>query len=127
MPFPILRNQPLFWGVPNLIRRLFYGIDEEVFNRIKASPHWSGGEAGLKTLVNESVLGMPSQVPLRDAVDLIYSAIYITIKAIKFSVEAPVCGGPIEVGVISADRRFRWIRHKGLDQALGDHSARGKY
>lgn len=49
-------------------------------------------------------------------------SIYTTIKAMKFSHMAPVCGGPVEVAVITTDRRFRWVRHKGFDAAIGDGS-----
>jgi hypothetical protein len=42
------------------------------------------------------------------------------IKTMKFSHMAPVCGGLIEVAVITADRPFRWVRHKDLDSAIGD-------
>ena len=37
----------------------------------------------------------------------------------KFSHYLPVCGGPIEIAVISTDRNFRWVRHKRFDDALG--------
>jgi hypothetical protein len=36
----------------------------------------------------------------------------------KFSHMAPVCGGPVEVAVITTDRRFRWVRHKRFDAAI---------
>lgn len=126
-PGAIPHNRPMFWGVPNLVNRLLYAIDEQVLEKIKKSPHWTGTDADLLALIQPSVLSMPVAVPIRDAIDWIYSAIFITIKAIKFSAEPPVCGGPIEVAVVSADRRFRWVSHKGLDQALSDHSPRGVY
>lgn len=130
IPLPVQeipRNQPIFWGVPNLIRRLLYAIDEDVFKKIRGSPHWTGTEADLLALIQPNILSIPIAVPLRDAIDWIYSSIFITIKALKFSAEPPVCGGPIEVAVVSADRRFRWVCHKGLDQALSGHTARGTY
>ena len=36
----------------------------------------------------------------------------------NFSRLDPVCGGPIEVAVITTARRFRWVCHKELDAAL---------
>lgn len=57
---------------------------------------------------------------MRDAVDYVHSCIYCTIKAMKFSNLSQVCGGPIEVAVITADRRFRWVRHKSWDAAIAD-------
>jgi hypothetical protein len=59
------------------------------------------------------------------AVDWIHPSINTTIKSLKFSHLAPVCGGPIEVTVITTDRTFRWVRHKELDSALGDNQAGG--
>jgi hypothetical protein len=31
-----------------------------------------------------------------------------------------VCGGPIEIAVISSDRKFRWVRHKEWDAAIAE-------
>jgi len=41
-------------------------------------------------------------------------------KAMKFSHMAPVCGGPVEIAVITTDRKFRWVRHKKFDAAIGE-------
>ena len=60
----------------------------------------------------------PGVLPIREAIDWVHASIYTTIKGIKFSRFDPVCGGPIEVAVITTDRRFRWVRHKGLDAAM---------
>jgi len=57
---------------------------------------------------------------MRDAIDYVHSAIYCTIKAMKFSTGAQVCGGPIEIAVITSDRKFRWVRHKPWDAAIED-------
>lgn len=123
----VQRSSPLFTGVPNLINRLIKGIDEGVFNAILASGMWHGDQANLEAIVRQHSLGPQTLLPVREAIDWIHSSIFITIKAVKFSKLPAVCGGPIEVAVITADRRFRWVCHKGLDQALTDHSARGSY
>ena len=57
---------------------------------------------------------------MRDAIDYVHSAIYCTIKAVKFSTMAQVCGGPIEIAVITSDRLFRWVRHKPWHAAIVD-------
>jgi hypothetical protein len=126
-PEEIQRGAPIFGGVPSLILRMINGIDQAVYESILNSSDWKGGKAGLDSLIRPHVLGPQILLPLREAIDWIYSSIFTTIKAIKFSSLPPVCGGPIEVAVITSDRRFRWVRHKGLDQALGDHSARGTF
>ncbi len=43
-----------------------------------------------------------------------------TIKTMKFSHMAPVCGGPVEIAVVTTDRKFRWVRHKKFDAAIGE-------
>ena len=57
-------------------------------------------------------------LPIREAIDFVYSYLHITVKAMKFSFGAPVTGGPIEIGFVSADRRFRWVRHKSFSSAM---------
>jgi hypothetical protein len=57
-------------------------------------------------------------LPIREAIDFIYSYLHITVKAEKFKYGPPSCGGPIEVGFISTDRRFRWVRHKPFYSAI---------
>jgi hypothetical protein len=126
-PTAVVRNQPLFWGVPNMMDRLLSGIDRQVFDAIRTSPHWLGSQADLENIIRPHVLNLQLELPLREAIDWIFSSLFITIKALKFSSVPPFCGGPIEVATITADRRFRWVCHKGLDQALSDHAARGVY
>lgn len=115
---------PRFWGCPNLMYRLILGIDMSVLDQIQTSEKWQGSAEDLFSLVEPSILRAPGSLPLREAVDWIYSSIYITIKAIKFSCLSPVCGGPIEVAVISSDREFRWVTHKGLGEAVTPPSFR---
>lgn len=57
-------------------------------------------------------------LPIREAIDFIYSYLHITVKAEKFKYGAPSCGGPIEVGFISSDRMFRWVCHKPFSSAI---------
>jgi hypothetical protein len=121
------RGTALFGGIPNLTHRIINGIAQEVFEAILASPHWSGDRTALDSLVRPHLYHPRIMLPMREAVDWIYSMIFTTIKGLKFSHVPPLCGGPIEIALITADRRFRWVCHKGLDQALTDHSARGTY
>jgi len=113
-----------FWGCPNLVERLLYGLDYAMFARILSSGKWSGTQDELYQLVEEGALGQPLDLPLREAIDWVYASIYTTIKAMKFSHLEAVCGGPIEVAVITSDRPFRWVRHKRLGEAIMVHHAR---
>jgi hypothetical protein len=119
-PIPLPTGKAIFRGVPSLVSRILYGLDPDLFDAIAASPNWTGGEKGLMDLVQPFVLGQPATLPLRDAIDWIYSCIQSTIKGVKFSPWAPMCGGPVEVAVVTSDRPFRWVRHKSLDAAICD-------
>ena len=110
---------PRFWGWGNLIERLLFGMDRRLMNAICDSDHWDGDLRDLVRLIKDECLIQPTIVPIRQAVDWIHASIYTTIKSMKFSHLAPVCGGPIELAVITSDRMFRWVRHKDLDSALG--------
>jgi len=45
-------------------------------------------------------------------------------EAMKSAHLAPVCGGPIEIAVITTDRPFRWVRHKLLGEAIGAYQTK---
>lgn len=107
-----------FWGCPNLIERLLYGMENRLFGQILDSGHWNGTQDELFQLVQQHFLGQPGSLPIREAIDWVHASIFATIKTMKFSHLAPVCGGPIEVAAITTDRQFRWVRHKKLDAAI---------
>lgn len=119
-PTPQRHTRYDFWGAPNMIQRLIFGCDDEIKNSILSSPHWSGTDADLNGLLAQHRLGHPIILPMRDAVDFVHSCISSTIKALKFSNLSQTCGGPIELAVITADRPFRWVRHKTWDSAIAD-------
>jgi hypothetical protein len=109
-----------FWGCPNLIDRLIYGLDTLALGAIVNSGKWSGTDQELIDLLMPFCLGQPRDLPIREAIDWVHAAIYTTIKGMKFSHLAPVCGGPVEIAVITTDRLFRWVRHKSFDAAIGE-------
>jgi hypothetical protein len=120
-PTPIV--MPMFqcqwFGVPNLILRLINGYDISIVQNVMNSGKWNGTEQDLRGILDKSQLAHPV-LPIRDAIDFVYTSIYSTIKAMKFSTLSQVCGGPIELAVITSDRRFRWVRHKSWDSAIGE-------
>lgn len=120
-PTPVLlhMHSPYGWGAPAMIKRLINGLDDGIRDAIMSSQHWSGTERDFDVLAAPYVLSQPV-LPLRDAIDFVHACIYSTIKAFKFSNLSQICGGPIEIAVISADRRFRWVRHKSWDSAIDD-------
>lgn len=115
---PLRIGTPRFWGVPNIMERLLYGIDQGVFDAIVASGRFNGSRQDLFNLAQPHFLGQPHHLAIREAIDWIHASIHTTIKALKFSHLPPWCGGPVEVAVITTDRPFRWVRHKKLDSAI---------
>lgn len=106
-----------FWGAPNMIQRLIFGCDDGIKEAIMTSGKWQGTRPELDALIGNHALNHPI-VPIRDAIDFVHACISSTIKAFKFSSMSQICGGPIEIAVITTDRRFRWVRHKTWDAAI---------
>jgi hypothetical protein len=106
-----------FAGAPNMIQRLILGFDQGIRTDILKSGKWNGTPAELDQLLGQHQLATP-HLPVRDAIDFVHACIASTIKAMKFSTFAQICGGPIEIAVITTDRRFRWVRHKEWDAAI---------
>lgn len=105
------------WGAPNMINRLIKGADDAFLQSILSSGKWTGNDAELRALRDQHTLAH-GVLPIRDAIDFVYACIYSTIKAMKFSNLFQICGGPIEIAVITSDRRFRWVCHKDWTAAV---------
>ena len=114
----IQSGQARFWGMPNIFTRITSAIDPQLANNITQSLHWNGTMQDLIDLIRPYTLSTSDLLPIREAVDYVHSVIYATCKGLKFSQMAPACGGPVEIGVITTDRRFRWVRHKTLAEAI---------
>jgi|SRR5665213_39958 len=108
------------WGVKDFYERLFNGFDKKIRNGILKHGGWQDSEKNLDSILSIGKHSYPLELPLRDAIDLVHFCIYSTIKLLKFSYLNQVCGGPIELAVISTDRKFRWVKHKEWDSALDD-------
>src|SRR5262245_53617906 len=117
-PVALSVGVPQFWGAPNVVDRMIFGIDGMLFTEILNSGKWTGTVNDLASLVNSRRFYQPGDLPLREAVDWVYASVFTTIKAFKFSHLDPFCGGPVELAVISTDRPFRWVRHKNFDAAI---------
>ncbi len=107
------------YGAPMMARRLIMGFDDRIREDLLQSGKWSGSTEDLNELLVRYVLSHPI-LPIRDAVDYVYTCVFSTIKAFKFSSMSQICGGPIEIAVVTADRKFRWVRHKPWDSAITD-------
>lgn len=119
VPVQVIPLSHRWWGVPNIINRLIVGADDNLFNEIMASPHWTGSQSDLLDIIRNQNL-MFSVLPIRDAVDFVHTCIRSTGKAMRFTDFPQVCGGAPEVAVITTDRNFRWVTHKSWDTAIAD-------
>lgn len=113
----VRQETPVMWGVPHFMDRLIFGIDSSVVARIANSERWTGTHDELYDLVASHPLIRPRSLPIREAIDWIHTCIHTTIRGIKFASLPHSCGGPIEIGVITTDRPFRWVLHKPMDAA----------
>ena len=118
-PVQVLPLSHRWWGVPNIIKRLIDGADDNLVNDILNSPHWQGSDQDLYAIVKNQTLMFPI-LPIRDAVDFVHTCIRSTGKAMRFTDFPQVCGGTPEVAVITSDRKFRWVTHKAWDTAIAD-------
>jgi hypothetical protein len=100
-----------------MIKRLIFGCDDVLKDSILQSGKWTGTSADLDALIAQVALLHPT-IPKRDAIDFVHACIVSTIKALKFSSLSQICGGPVEIAVITCDRKFRWVRHKAWDAAI---------
>lgn len=119
-PQPLEEGTGHFWGMPTIMQRVTYGIDLQLLTQIIQSPNWKGSPEDLFSLVRPHYLTVPKLLPVREAIDYVHAVIYTTCKGHKFSQLSPGCGGPVEIAVITSDRRFRWVTHKRLGEALGN-------
>jgi hypothetical protein len=118
-PIPNEFSGYMAWGAPNIIQRLINGSDYEVRSSIMDSGMWTGSPHELSLVLDKHTLNHPL-LPIRDSIDFVHACIYSTIKAIKFSTNLQICGGSIEIAVITTDRDFRWVRHKQWDTAINE-------
>jgi hypothetical protein len=117
-----------FQGSPEMFMRAYHGIDPRlpdlVHNELLKliTPPPANFTAHVQTAFRNALAQIPTggfnDMPLREAIDFIHMYMHLTIKAFKFRFGPPVVGGPIEIGFISTDRNFRWVRHKPFDSAI---------
>lgn len=122
-PIPSKVNGLEFWGAPNFILRSLLGFDTRLVQHVMKSGKWTGTLQELLGVLGKENLSVPANLPIRDAIDFVYSSIHQTIKALKFSNLNQICGGPIEIAVVTTDRKFRWVRHKEWQAAIMEGEA----
>ena len=125
-------GQAQFFGCPEFFTRVFYGFDpklgELLIKQFKSVLPTQKSKDEVESVFakafQEATLPLAAwgyrDLPVREAIDFVHTYLHITIKAYKFKIGAPVCGGPIEIGFISTDRPFRWVCHKRFERAIYD-------
>jgi len=124
-----------FSGMPVFFTRVFRGFDprlrdsllkeiRRIFPQENIPTNFDGlFQQAFENATAPLVAAGYKDLPIREAIDFVYSYLHITVKAMKFSFGAPVTGGPIEIGFVSTDRRFRWVRHKSFSSAMLEEEA----
>lgn len=119
-----------FSGMPFFFTRVFRGYDprlpDSLRNNLKRSLPISKDDKNFDEIFNNAFKEASApliavgfkDLPIREAIDYVYSYLHITVKAMKFQFGPPVCGGPIEIGFVTTDRPFRWVRHKTFESAI---------
>lgn len=129
-------GQASFSGSPEYFNRVFRGFDlrlpqllyEELRARLDDLPpdfddHLKEAFAAVG---GKLVAAGYNDLPVREAIDYVHTYLHVSIKAAKFRFGLQPVGGPIEIGFISTDRRFRWVCHKAhssavFEQETGNH------
>jgi hypothetical protein len=121
-------GQARFSGAPEVFDRVFRGFDPNLPGQLLAAlksrlPNLPGNFDerfidAFHEIAGRLVSAGTTDLPIREAIDYIHTYVRMTIKAFKFRFGPPVCGGPIEVGFITTDRAFRWVRHKEFGTAI---------
>lgn len=128
VPVALQMNNPGVWGWRNILERIFVGFDPQVLVDVIASGKWQGTPQELLSILRRRTLKPPVGLPIREAVDWVHSSLFTTIKTLKFTELPRVCGGFIDIAVITTDRPFRWVRHKGMGDAIRQsHTEGGAY
>lgn len=127
---PLSLGSCSFSGNPHFFTRVFRGFDprlqQNLREEIKRLLHQENLPSNFDDIFDQAfknasdplVAAGYKDLPIREAIDFVHSYLHITVKAMKFSFGAPVAGGPIEIGFVSTDRRFRWVRHKSFASAI---------
>lgn len=121
-------------GMPSVVQREVLGISAEtidafngVFGNLTVDRTASDGKkeaVKIADIAHDIVrqtspkVDLDRDMPLRDGIDYVHFLVYSTVKHYKFAHLAAVCGGEVELAVITKDRGFRRVKRKSLDSEL---------
>lgn len=116
-PMQLNADDPLsisWFGETSFLTRLLLGFDERLFGIFEDNG------VDRKTIDNifndcreklQLPLGVPA-MPIKDAIDLVKFLADISVNSSRFSPDAQVIGGPIDIAVITKHEGFKWIQRK---------------
>jgi 20S proteasome alpha/beta subunit len=114
-------------GEHAIINRLILGYDQRLFEALLSSKM----STEQRETLGQSCRGMQLHInfqtmPLQDAIDLAVLLVHTTIELQRISdglvgvpFQFPICGGAIDVAVITQAEDFRWLQHKSLEIRAG--------
>jgi hypothetical protein len=113
--FPDRDGKPAFgfiWrGTPAPITRLIKGYDIRTPKIFKGDTPLTDEEK--KALDRLNYIIPIGSMPLQDGIDLVKFLVNTAIGISRFGLGAPVCGGEIDIAVVTRDG-FRWVKKKEL-------------
>jgi len=113
-PRPDVNGKPTFganwFGLTESIIRLHWGRDDQLIDVL--ANHFKVSTEEIKPLVNQFQYPVAFDgMPLQDAIDYTVYLVNVVIGRFRFVVGAPLCGGEIDVAVITPNA-YTWIRRK---------------
>ncbi|MCI0608172.1 MAG: hypothetical protein L0Z71_03795 [Anaerolineae bacterium] len=111
---PDVNGKPSFganwFGLTDAIIRLHWGRDDQIIDLI--ANHFKVPVDDIKSLVDRFQYPVAFEgMPLQDAIDYTVYLVNVAIGRFRFVVGAPLCGGEIDVSVITPNS-FTWVRRK---------------
>jgi hypothetical protein len=100
-----------WFGMTDALIRLVLGFDPNAINELV---NRGVNKAIVEQWVKDGVASLPlifDGMPLQDAIDFAEYAIQVVIGRFRFGLGPPLCGGDIDIAVITPNA-FRWARRK---------------
>lgn len=99
-----------WFGLTDAINRLHKGVDDRAILKL-AQHQQSPPEEARRFFAELEYFVMFDGMPLQDAIDYATYLVNVTIGRFRFVIGAPLCGGEIDVAVITPNE-FTWVQRK---------------
>ena len=99
-----------WYGLTDAIIRLHWGRDNEAIELL--TKHFNLDEKEVRRVIDSLQYRVPFDgMPLQDAIDYAVYLINVAIGRFRFVIGAPLCGGEIDVAVVTPNT-FTWVQRK---------------